>query len=715
MNHNKMEKELIPICDALSYQECDLVLKAYLIAKEELTGISRGDGSEFINHALGVATILSKEFGLLQDSIAALFLHEASRLNNSLLSNLKKEFSSDVLNIAESLNKLSEIKPKDTGLQPENYRKLIVSYSKDPRVVLIKLADRLEIMRKLEIFPKSKQLAKATETSLLYVPLAHQLGLYNLKSELEVLSFKHTEPDNYRLISNKLKANDQEAQIMLNEFVKPILSALDDAGIVYRLKSRTKSSYSIWKKMQSQQIPFESVSDIYAIRFILDTPIEAEKESCWKVYSIVTDKYTPITERLRDWITVPKSNGYESLHTTVTALNGEFVEVQIRSERMDISAEVGNASHWSYKGVKKEKSIQDWLVGVKKLLDSPHKQTDEELESFSMDEIFVFTPDGDLRRLTNGASVLDYAFDIHTNLGIKCSGAKINGKPASIREKLKTGDVVEIISSKNQRPSRDWLNYVISSKARAKIKQKLKEEESKVANIGRELLVRRMNNWKLELNDEVLGILSRHFKFKTVIEFYSALANNSINIIEVKNFLTEKELHSDAQPSIKESSAIQQKEQKSREGSSDYLIIDDKLNNVGYKLSKCCNPINGDEVFGFVSVKDGIKIHRLNCPNAERLITNYPYRIQKVKWREGISGQNFQVTLRISGFAEGSIDRQLVEVVGTFPVSVRLFSINEHSGKFESKLQLSVPNNNTLDQLIFAIKRLKGVKSVSRI
>ncbi len=693
-----------------------MVDKALETARRALEGVQRSDGSPFIDHAIAVAGIIVNEIGLMPDAVAGMYLHEATRGNMELFATLKKEFPAEVINIAESLNRISEIKPKDTGLQAENYRKLIVSYSKDPRVTLIKLADRLEVMRSLDHFSKAKQMVKSTETLLLYAPLAHQLGLYNLKSELEVLSFKHTEPEQYRLITNKLKATERERERLMHSFVKPLELSLKSNGIKYTLKSRTKTSYSIWKKMQAQQIHFEGIADILAIRFIIDCEPELEKELCWKVYSLVTEHYTPDTSRLRDWITLPKPNGYESLHTTVSNREGDVIEVQIRTRRMDEIAESGHAAHWNYKGVKREQGLQAWLSGVKNLLETTGKGEDNPMLNISLDEIFVFTPDGDLRRLSAGASVLDFAFDIHTNLGLKCSGAKVNGKPASIREKLKTGDVVEIMSTKNQKPSMDWLNFVITSKARTKIKQKLNEEESKRAATGRELLVRRMNNWKIELTDDILNVLAKNFKYKTISELYSALATGDVDIADVKIFLNEKSKGEQSAQDVKESPASAQiKDDRGAKSKSDYLVIDDKLNNVGYKLSKCCNPIHGDEIFGFVSVKEGIKIHRLSCPNAARLISNFPYRIQKVKWREEASGQIFQTSLRISGYGETNANRDILDTIGQFPVSVRFFSINDQGGKFETKIQLAVPNNQILDKLIFSLKKVKGVKSVSRV
>jgi len=686
------------------------------IAASVLKNETRSDGSPFMEHVTSVASIIATEIGLMPGAVAAFFLHEASRVDISVITKHKKVFSDEILAMCESLNKISGIKPKDTGLQAENYRKLIVSYSRDPRVTLIKLADRLEVMRKLDIFSKSKQLKKATETQLLYAPLAHQLGLYNIKTELEDLAFRYTDPENYRIISNKLKAGEQERKRLIDLFVKPIETELKKARIKYTLKSRTKSAYSIHKKMVTQQIPFEGVADLFAIRIIIDSPEEREKELCWNVYSIVTKSYTPDTDRLRDWITVPKESGYESLHTTVKTKDNHIIEVQIRTVRMDDIAENGYAAHWSYKGVKSEAGLTKWLAGVKMLLESGNMSEGLSELELSLNEIFVFTPEGDLRRLSAGSSVLDFAFDIHSNLGIKCSGARVNGKPASIRERLKTGDVVEIMSNKNQRPSIDWLNYVVSSKARAKIKQKLKEEAGKRALEGKELLERRINNWKLEFNDEVITFLLKHFKYKTAPEFYVDIVNEVIDIAQVKTVLTVRESEKGLPESREQFIPPPPRVDKPvTESTTDYLVIDDKVNNVGFKLSKCCNPIMGDDVFGFVTIREGIKIHRMSCPNAARLIDNYPYRIQRVKWRDGATGQSFQAALRISGYEESSTGQQIMEIINMLNISLRHFSISEQKGRLEAKLQVLVTNNQQLDKLIFNIRKLKGVKSVSRV
>ncbi|MCL1973539.1 MAG: HD domain-containing protein, partial [Bacteroidetes bacterium] len=493
----------------------------------------RENGAPFIDHAYSVAAIVTEELGLPSTAALAVLLHEATRKHPELLVEVRQKFAPEVYSMVMGLNRISTINPNDTRLQADNYRKLIVAYSTDPMVVLIKLADRLEVMRSLTFFSKSQQLRKATETLMLYAPLAHQLGLYALKSELEELAFQYSEPDDFKNITAKLKASVGARKEALAAFITPIEAELQKAGYRYELKSRTKTAYSIWKKMQAQQVGFEGVYDILAIRIILETPPDkaTEEKICWQVYSMVTNLFTPDTRRLRDWITKPRPNGYESLHCTVSDKQGRVVEVQIRSRRMDAIAEIGMAAHWSYKGLKKADAIQGWLDRLRSLLQSdltPDPDTRQYFSQFKIDEVFVFTPTGDLRRLPAGATVLDFAFDIHSHLGLTCSGAKIENRVVSIREKLHTGDVVEIITSKNQRPSVDWLNMVSTGKAKTKIRQKLREYEGKKELLGKELLERRMKNWKMELNDEVLNFLMRHFKLKSMGGLYDALAQEEI-------------------------------------------------------------------------------------------------------------------------------------------------------------------------------------------
>ena len=693
----------------------ELVKKACLMAEKALEGQQRGNGHPFIEHPMGVASIVANEMGLMPEAVAAVFLHEATRGKDEALQAVAKEYPQEVIRMVEGLNKISGITPKDTGLQAESYRKLIVSYSKDPRVTLIKLADRLEIMRNLDIFPKSSIMRKVTETIMLYIPLAHQLGLYNLKSELEDLYFKHSDPENYRAIKNKLKATEKDREKLAKEFVRPLEKSLKESGIPYKLKVRTKTAYSIWKKMQKQNVPFEKVYDVFAMRFILDVPFEKEHDYCWEVYSRVTQEYTPDTKRLRDWITNPKPNGYESLHTTVQNKEGAYIEVQIRTARMDEMAENGHASHWSYKGIKSVQGLDEWLKNVKSMLESSEENPYTNAVQTELDEIFVFTPTGDLKQLPRGASVLDFAFNIHSNLGVKCCGAKVNGKIASIKDELHTGDVVEIMSNKNQKPSADWLKIVVSSKARNRIKAKLKEEEGKLIKLGREMLERRMKNWKLELNDDVLADIAKHYKMKASAEVFLAIYQEKIDLLQLKDFLTKGE--EEETPDKSEQRGPHKEHKKSSDG--DYLIISDKLNNISFKMARCCNPIFGDDVFGFVSATGGIKIHRMSCPNAERLLEMYPYRVQKVKWKQVSNTTQFQTGLKVIGEGDASIGAQIMDCISKQEASIRSFSISErrkpgNQTEFVAEVGISVGNNAHLDRVTSALRKIREVKTVLR-
>lgn len=710
-------ESLMKVMEHYEAPQKDLVEKAYMYACKELEGQQRGNGHPFIEHPLGVALIVANEIGLMHEAVAAVFLHEATRGKDEQLEEISKEYSQEIITMVEGLNKISGITPKDTKLQAENYRKLIVSYSKDPRVTLIKLADRLEIMRNLDIFPKSSIMRKVTETIMLYIPLAHQLGMYNLKSELEDLYFRHSDPENYRAITNKLKATEKDREKLAQEFVKPLEQSLKESGIKYKLKVRTKTAYSIWKKMQKQNVPFEGVYDVFAMRFILDVPYEKEHDYCWEVYSRVTQEYKPDTKRLRDWITNPKPNGYESLHTTVQNKEGAYIEVQIRTTRMDDMAENGHASHWSYKGIKSVQGLDEWLKNVKSMLESQESNPYTNAVQTELDEIFVFTPNGDLKQLPKGASVLDFAFNIHSNLGVKCSGARVNGKIASIKDELHTGDVVEIMSNKNQKPSADWLKIVVSSKARNRIKAKLKEEENKLMNLGREMLERRMKNWKLELNDDVLADIAKHYKMRASAEVYLAIYQEKIDLLQLKDFLTKGEQEENDLPDNKPERGSGKGRSKSSER--DYLIISDKLNNISFSMAKCCNPIFGDDVFGFVSATGGIKIHRISCPNAARLIEKYPYRLQKVRWRQVSNTTQFQTALKVIGDGDASIAAQLIECVTKQDASMRSFNINErrkpgNQTEFVAEIGISVGNNAHLDRVTSALKKIREVKTVLR-
>ena len=703
-----------------------LIKKAYDIAAQSLEELKRSNGKPFIEHPDAVAKIADEEIGLSAECIAAVYLHEAVRFKSET-DIMSQGFGQDVLTIVDGLNKISTINPKDTRLEAENYKRLIVSYSRDPRVTVLKIADRLEVMRSLEMFPKASRERKVLETMMLYIPLAHQLGLYNIKSELEDIYFRYAEPEQYRTITNKLKSTEGDRQKLMTQFIEPLKQKLSDEGIKYKLKVRTKTALSIYKKMQKQKVPFEGVFDVFAIRFIIDCEEDraVEHALCWKVFSYVTEEYESDTKRLRDWISNPKPNGYESLHITVKNREGSFLEVQIRTKRMDDMAESGLASHWSYKGIRHEATLDKWLTAVRKALESPIGSESDPMAAYYEDEVheiptrdvFVFTPTGELRKLPDGATVLDFAFDIHTNLGIKCTGGKINGKAVRINEKLKTGDIVEIMSGKNQKPSADWMNIVVTNKARNKIRQKLSEAEFKKAADGKEILGRRLKNWKMELEDETMAAILKKLQFKTINSFYAAIGDETLDVAEVKNMILE------ITQGTTEQTAIAETEKKTKgivqeKGSDDILVIDAKnVKGLDYRMAKCCNPVFGDDVFGFVTRTEGIKIHRMSCPNAGRLMDMYPYRIQKVKWSANPSSGNFQTGLRVITALEPSVINEIMDIVNSFRASLRMFNVteNERQGTYDIAMKIAVPSNLELDKVTSQIRNLKNVIKINRI
>lgn len=705
----------------------ELIRSAYGIAATALKDHTRSNGHPFIEHPDAVAKIAYEEIGLSAECIAAIYLHEATRFfpETDIISG---RFGKDVYTIVDGLNKISTINPKDTRLEAENYKKLIVSYSRDPRVTVLKIADRLEVMRSLDMFPKASRERKVLETMMLYIPLAHQLGLYNIKSEMEDIYFRHADPEQYRAITNKLKSTERDRQKLMTQFIEPLKQKLSDEGIQYKLKVRTKTALSIYKKMQKQKVPFEGVFDVFAIRFIIDCEEDRATEHalCWKVFSYVTEEYESDTKRLRDWISNPKPNGYESLHITVKNKEGSFLEVQIRTKRMDDMAESGLASHWSYKGIRHEATLDKWLTAVRRALENPLGSEGDPMAAYYEDElldmptkeVFVFTPSGELRKLPAGATVLDFAFDIHTNLGVKCTGGKVNGKAVRINEKLKTGDVVEIMSGKNQKPSQDWLNIVVSTKARNKIRQKLSEAEFKKAADGKELLGRRLKNWKMEIDDETMATIMKKLPYKTLNAFYAAIGEGELDVSDVKNMVNELQSNDTQTP-------VQDQEKKTgavlkenRGGNDDILVIDAKnVKGIDYRMAKCCNPVFGDDVFGFVTRTEGIKIHRMSCPNAGRLLDMYPYRIQKVKWSDNPSTGNFQTGLRVTAALEPSVINEIMDIVNSFRASIRMFNVteNERQGTYEITMKIAVPSNLELDKVTSQIRNLRNVIRISRM
>ena len=709
-----------------------LVDEALAYAAECLEKQVRYDGSPLLDHAAGVARIVISEIGLGRNSTLAAILHDVVRLAAcgepgdlmGVTSEIRRRFGDEVLGITVGLSNISKIRLKVSKEQAANFRDLIVSYSEDPRVILIKLADRLEVMRSLDIFPREKWRKKSWESMNLYAQIAHKLGLYGVKSDLEDIALKYLEPKDYEHIVTKLEESADERRAFIARFVVPIEERLQRLGIRYHIKSRTKSIFSIWSKMHKQHVPFEGVYDIFAIRIIIDCPPEEEKQLCWTAYSVVTDFYTPNPNRMRDWISIPKSNGYESLHTTVSA-EGRWVEVQIRTERMDAVAERGIAAHWRYKGVGQgAQTSEQWLSRLRELMeDTTHSLAQRFDAKPASGEIFVFTPNGDLRKLPEGASLLDFAFDIHTSLGSTCVGGKVNNRAASLRELLHNGDIVEILTQKNQTPKADWLNFVVTSKARNKIKSFLREEQAKHTRMGREELERKLKNWKLAITiDEAVAYLARHFKVRTGTEIYALIATQKLDFGTIKELLLRHlsgeadEERRAAAAEIERQKAAQHAAKEPAAASHDALVIDDDISKIQYKLARCCNPIKGDEVFGFVTINSGITIHRTDCPNAKRMRENYPYRVVEARWRQSAEGA-FRVTIRIVAADTTGMANHITEVISR-DLKLNIRSINFSSlanGCIGGTVSVEVPGAGVVDTLIHSIMRIKGVQRAFRI
>ena len=708
-----------------------LVDKALQFAEERMGGLTRYDGKPMLDHAVEVAHIVATEIGLGRNSTVASILHDVVRIEaksgnseefESLLKTLHNEFGAEVVGIVVGLTNISELKLNTQSDQASDFRDMIVSYSEDPRVILIKLADRLEVMRSIAMFPKEKRLKKSWESMNLYAQIAHKLGLYNIKSELEDLSLAQLEPDDYNHISNKLREGERERLDFIERFLLPIRKGLDVAGVKYHIKSRTKSIYSIWNKMRKQRVPFEGVYDIFALRIIIDCPLPQEKAQCWLAYSIVSDFYTPNTERMRDWISIPKSNGYESLHTTVAAGNGKWVEIQIRTERMDNIAELGIAAHWRYKGVNQgAQTSEQWLQRLRELMSETKEDIAERFDARpASGEIFVFTPNGDIRKLPEGATILDFAFDIHSNLGCTCSGGKINGRAVPIREQLHNGDIVEILTHKGQQPKADWLNFVVTSKAKSKIKSVIREEQAKNANLGREELERKLKNWKIAKSiDEVVAYLCKYYKQRTGTALYELIATEKVDLAVVKEILAKwlsGEADEERRLAEQEAEARRRNTTTERKPSNDALVIDESINNIVYKLAKCCNPIKGDDIFGFVTINTGITIHRTDCPNAKRMREQYPYRVMEARWRESAQGA-FRVTIAITAQDSSGLVNKITEVVShDMKLNIRSINISSRGDKTGSgTISVEVPSAGVVDTLIHAILRIKGVQRAYRV
>ena len=714
----------------------EMVDRAILFAAERMEGITRYDGSPMLDHDIAVARIVAEEIGLGRNSIVGSIIHDVVRIAvqqhpediEELSTTIRQEFGEEVLGITLALSKISNIKLKRSKEQASDFRDMIVSYSEDPRVILIKLGDRLEVMRTLDIFPEKKRLAKSWESLNLYAEIAHKLGLYSIKSALEDLSLKYIEPTAYNDIVQQLKESEAERMAFIEEFIAPVRRLLDADGIQYHIKSRTKSVFSIYQKMKKQKVDFKGVYDIFALRIIIDCEPEQEKRLCWTVFSHVTSLYVPNPKRMRDWISIPKSNGYESLHATVMTSEGRWVEVQIRTERMDEVAERGIAAHWRYKGVKQGgMGADEWLGRLRELLeDTTSEAIAHRFEAKpSAGEIFVFTPSGDIRKLPEGATVLDFAFDIHTSLGGICVGGKIGSKVVPIKEQLKNGDICEVLTRKDQTPKADWLNFCITQRARSKIRAYLREEQQKHARLGREELERKIKNWKLDTTiDEAVSYLCKHFKIKRGNELYLAIADQKIEISMVKDILNhwlsgqadEERRQAAADVEERKLRLREEREEQQPPQSNDALVIDERISNIEYKLGRCCNPIKGDDIFGFVTINAGITIHRSDCPNARRMRERYPYRVIEARWRAGAEGA-FRITVAISSADIPGLATSIMDVASKeLKLSVRGINYTpKGDGTASAQLIVEVPSIGVVDMLLHSLRRIKGVKNVYRM
>ena len=702
-----------------SKEETKIIRKAFNLAVNAHRNDRRKSGEPYIFHPLAVARICGDEIGLGTISIVCALMHDTVEDTSITLSDIEKIFGHKVKSIIDGLTKISGEFDFTSSSQAENFKKMFLTIPDDVRVILIKLADRLHNMRTLDSMKESKKLKIASETSYLYAPLAHRLGLFSIKTELEDLSFKFTYPNEYSSITIKLQKTKAVRERFIQKFSLPIKKELDKQGFKYQLKARTKGIPSIYRKTQEKGVDFEEIFDVFAIRIILDS--KDEKADCWKVYSIVTDFYIPNPERLRDWISYPKQNGYESLHTTVMSPTGKWVEVQIRTERMDVVAEKGLAAHWKYKEkTENDTRLDKWISDIREIMENRSKNTTEFLDEFKnnlySDEIYVFTPKGDLFPLPLKSTALDFAFSVHSDVGAKCIGAKVNSKLVPLSYVLKSGDQIEILTSKNQIPKEGWLDFVITSKAKYKIKQCLKEERKEIAANGKEILSRKLKNLKINFSESNLKIILKYYEFEEHTEFYYQIANNNIDLGKIKKINQkggELYLSSSITKSIK--NTFESLVKKVKKGDDSILIGDGADPNLDYKLAPCCNPLPGDSVFGFITINDGIKIHRNNCPNARELRSNYAYRILTAKWKINL-GDAFITGLEFTGIDIVGVVKELTTIISEDEkINMKSLNFDTNDGVFEGEIMLYVYDKSHLEKLIKKLRNINGIEKVVRI
>ena len=712
--------------DRLSADEKKFVRKAFNLAMDAHANVRRKSGELYIFHPLAVAHIVAKEMGLGYTSIACALIHDVVEDSDYTLEDIERLFGAKVAKIIDGLTKISGIFDKNVSQQAENFRKMLLTLSDDVRVILIKLADRLHNMRTMDSMPPHKQEKIASETLFLYAPLSHRLGLYTIKSELEDLGLKYTQPQVYMDISARLSETKKERNRYISRFVKPMNKALEEAGIKCSIIGRPKSIFSIWKKMQRQGVSFDEVYDKFAIRIIIDSKIENEKADCWKAYSIVTDFYKPNPDRLRDWISTPKSNGYESLHTTVMGPSGHWVEVQIRTERMDEVAEKGYAAHWRYKTYnpdqRKGQALDDWIERIRDILENPNASAidfvDDVKLSLYADEIYIFTPKGELRTLAKGSTALDFAFEIHTEVGKHCLGCKVNGRLVPLSHELRSGDQVEVLTSDKQRPKEDWLNFVVTGKAKTKIKSSLKEDQKAIADQGKELLERKLRHLKTPFNKRTVEEMQAFFKLKNESEVLYQAGSGIIDNHKLREFVNAKQQtwYSNIfrKKTPKKEPKKKQAESSSEDVKLDLLVFGADEEKLDYSYAKCCNPIAGDQVFGFITINSGIKVHKTNCPNAVRLKANYAYRVLKATWTSS-KRNDFTVQIIIKGLDRVGLVNDLTRTISNaMNVNIRSINIKSNDGIFEGQISLVVYDNAHLNKLISNVKDVDGISEVIR-
>ncbi len=700
------------------------IRKAFELALGAHSSQRRKTGEPYIYHPISVAKIVAYEIGLGTTSIISALLHDVVEDTEYTLEDIEREFGETIARIVNGLTKISRLnKKQDASIQAENFRKMLLTLNDDVRVILIKIADRLHNMQTMDAMPAHKQLKIASETLYIYAPLAHRLGLYNIKTELEDLGLKYTDPEIYNDIFEKISESKEEQDKYIKSFAKVLKGSFDNEDFAYKIKGRTKSIYSMHRKMQVQNIEFDEIYDKFAIRIIYKSLENQEKFDAWKIYSIVTDHFQPNPVRLRDWITQPKSTGYESLHITVMGPKGRWVEVQIRSERMDEIAEKGYAAHYKYKNAQeKENRLDNWLDRLKETLESPQGDAVDFVENFKLnlyaEEIFVFTPKGDLKAIPKDSSALDFAFSIHTEVGLRCRGAKVNGKLRPISYILSSGDQVEIITANQQKPNIRWLDFVVTARARSRIKAALKEENKEIATEGKEILARKLRSLKLPNNEKTIHELTHYLKLKTSFDLFYRIGNGSIENKQLKDFVSQRSnaFISFFKNRVKRNPPpIQNTNVDEVSDKHDMLVFGQDEEKLDYKLAKCCNPIQGDKVFGFVTINEGIKLHKKDCPNAVSLQANYAYRIIPAKWIDSTK-QDFIVFLHVSGTDNFGLVSQLTRVISNnMHVNIRSLNISGNEGVFEGRISISVKNNKQLQLLIKNLKKIDGIEKVERI